>query len=155
AAATQAERVQIKDAASSRTWTRYSVRYPRPKHLKATHKRLGDTVRLQIAIPHRSDETRLFVGIPIEEPCDLPCYVNAQFEPNVDRRLLREQNKLNQWLIGRLGDLAAAVAIERFRSRPRSAWRSVPLASDGAGSPGWTRAQFDQAVARQRTAVAR
>lgn len=151
--AEQAQQVSIKDVAGSRRWTRYSVRYPRPRHLQATHKKMDDTVRLQLAVPERDTETRIYVGLPLEEPCELPYSVSAPFEPNVERTRLRDNNKLNQWLIGRLGDFATAVSLRRFADQPKSGWRSVPLEAEGAGDSTWTSAQFDHMAQRQRTRV--
>ena len=151
--AQETEQVTIKDVASSRRWTRYSVRLPRPRQLKATHKEIGATVRLQLAVPTLADKTGIYVGLPLEEPCDLPFSFSAPFEPNVERTQLRDNNKLNEWLIARVGDLATAVSLSRFAERPKTAWRSVPLDDEGAGSSAWTKAQFDQMVRRLRTRV--
>jgi hypothetical protein len=114
---------------------------------------MGDTVRLQLALPQRPETGRLFAGLPLEERCDLPFSLNAPFEPNVDRTQLRDHNKLNEWLIARLGDLATAVALRRFADRPKTGWRSVPLPSEGAGATEWTRSHFAEMVTRQRTRV--
>lgn len=137
-----AEQVTVKDADTSRSWTRYSVRYPRPKRLKATHKQLAESVRLQLAVPERGSGSRAFVGLPLEEPCELPFSFSAPFEPNVERTLLRDNNELNAWLISRIGDLAVAVSLARFAERPRKAWRSTPVEGESAGT-GWTKARFD------------
>lgn len=151
--ATEVEQVTLKDASSSRAWVRYSVRLPRPKSLKATHKNVGDTVRLQIAVPRRPEPGRLFVGLPLDEPCDLPYSLSGPFEPNVDRTQLRDNNKLNEWLIGRIGDFATAISIRRFADQPKSGWLSVPLPTEGAGATEWTRTQFARMLDRQRKRV--
>ena len=92
---TPAEQVTIKDRASSRAWTRYSVRILRPKKLRARHKEMAETVRLQLAVPRRPEPGRLFVGLPLDEECTLPYSASGPFEPNVDRTHLRDNNKLN------------------------------------------------------------
>src|SRR5207253_1307633 len=109
------------------------VRYPRPPQLRATHKEMGARIRLQLAIPERTDKTRIYVGLPLEERCDLPFSFSAPFEPNVERTQLRDNNKLNEWLIGKVGDLATAVSLRRFEDRPKTGWRSVPLQGESAG----------------------
>lgn len=141
-----AEQVTIKDGNSSRAWTRYSVRYPRPKRMKATHKQLAESVQLQLAVPESGSGSRAFVGLPLEEPCDLPFSFSAPFEPNVERTHLRDVNELNAWLISRIGDLAVAVSVARFAESPRKAWRSTPVEGESAGA-GWTRARFDEMTA--------
>ena len=150
-----ANQVVIKDAESGRKWTRYTVTYPRPKRLKSTNKQAGDTVRLQIAIPSRRERSRIYVGLPLEEPCELPYSFNAPFDPNVERTKLRDNNDLNGWLIDRIGDLAAAISVRRFGDRPRSAWSSVPLEDELAGESPWVTERFAKMVQRHRRVVAK
>jgi hypothetical protein len=153
--AQSAEQVLIKEVGRSQQWTRYSIRYPRPKNLRATHKQMGDTVLLHLAVPDRPCDGRIYVGLPLEETSDLPYSFSAPFEPNVDRTHLRDHNNLNEWLIARIGDLATAVSLRRFEGRPRGAWLSVPLREESAGGSEWARAQFTKMVHRQRERVAR
>jgi hypothetical protein len=156
ARASEASRTVLSDADSDRSWTRYTVRYPLPKKLKATHKAMADTVVLGLAVPGQPDTTRFYTGLPLDEPCDLPFSVNAPFDPNVDRTQVRDHNALNEWLIARLGDLATAVCLLRFAEKPSSGWTAVPLRSERAGRPaGWLRQQTDEMAARIRGSVGR
>lgn len=149
-----ARQVSVKEANGRRRWTRYSVDYPRPKHLQGTNKVAGETVRLQVAIPAREDSSRVYVGLPLEEQNDLPYSFSAPFDPNVERTKLRDNNALNEWLIKRIGDLATAVSLHRFSERPRSGWGSVPLAGEAAGDSPWVRERFEEMAERHRKQVA-
>jgi hypothetical protein len=151
--APSAKKVTIRDTDSGRQWTKYMVDYPRPKWLKATNKQVGDTVLLQLAIPNRRERSRIYVGLPLEEPCALPYSVSAPFDPNVERTKLRDNNELNSWLIDRVGDLAAAISLRRFAERPRSGWCTVPLGDEGAGESSWTSERFSRMAARHRRVV--
>lgn len=150
-----AQQVTIKDADGSRKWTRYSIEYPRPKKLQSTNKKVGDTVRLQIAIPNRESENRIYVGLPVEEPSDLPYAFSAPFDPNVERTRLRDNNALNEWLIERVGDLATAISLKRFANDPKSGWSSVPLEGEGAGDSPWVAECLSKMASRQRSLVAK
>lgn len=149
-----ARQVSIKEANGRRRWTRYSVDYPRPQRLRATNKVSGETVRLQVAIPNREDSSRVYVGLPLEEPNGLPYSFSAPFDPNVERTKLRDNNTLNEWLIKRIGDLATAVSLQRFSEQPRSGWGSVPLVGEAAGESPWVRERFEEMASRHRKQVA-
>lgn len=148
-----ARQVSIREVNGRRRWTRYSVDYPRPRRLQATNKAEGETARLQVAIPSREGPSRMYVGLPLEEPNDLPYSFSAPFEPNVERTKLRDSNALNEWLIERIGDLATAISLRRFSERPRSGWGSVPLAGEAAGESPWLKERFEKMAARHRKRV--
>jgi hypothetical protein len=152
--ASGARQVAVKEAEGRRRWIRYTVDYPRPRRLQATNKEMGETVRLQIAIPHRPASNRVYVGLPLEERCDLPYSLSAPFDPNAERTRLRDNNGLNEWLVGRIGDFATAVSLYRFAEQPRSGWSSVPLLEEAAGDSPWVAERFAEMVARQRKRVA-
>ncbi|HEY6145023.1 MAG TPA: hypothetical protein VIV13_02025, partial [Solirubrobacterales bacterium] len=149
-----ARQVSIKEVNGRRRWTRYSVDYPRPRRMRATHKVTGETVRLQVAIPNREGSNRIYVGLPLEEPSDLPYSFSAPFDPNVERTKLRDNNALNEWLIERIGDLATAISLRRFSEQPRSAWGCVPLEDESAGESAWVSERFGKMVSRHRKRVA-
>jgi hypothetical protein len=130
-----AERLVLRDAAGSRRWTRYTVQYPTPQHLRRTHKATGDSLPLAVAIPERgASQGRLFAGLPLDEPSRLPFSLAAPFDINVSRTEIREQRSgFNEWLVDRLGDLIVAVGLERFARNPSSGWRAVPLTDETAG----------------------
>jgi hypothetical protein len=154
AKAPAARQVSIKEANGRRRWTRYVVDYPRPRRLRATNKVTGETVRLQVAIPNREGSNRIYVGLPLEEPNDLPYSFSAPFDPNVERTKLRDNNALNEWLIERIGDLAIAISLRRFSDQPRSGWGSVPLAGESAGESPWVSERFEKMASRHRKRVA-
>jgi hypothetical protein len=147
-------RVSIKEANGRGRWTRYTVDYPRPQRLLATNKASGETVRLQVAIPDREGKNRVYVGLPLEEPNELPYSFSAPFDPNVERTKLRDNNALNEWLIERIGDLAVAISLQRFSEQPRSGWGSVPLEGEAAGESSWVKQRFEKMASRHRRRVA-
>ena len=144
----------IKDANGRRRWTRYVVDYPRRQRLRSTNKATGETVRLQVAIPSREGHNRIYAGLPLEEPSDLPFSLSAPFDPNVERTKVRDNNPLNEWLIDRIGDLAFAVSLRLFSERPRAGWGSVPLEDEKAGESLWVLERFTKMTARHRRRVA-
>ncbi len=154
AKAPAAHQVSIKEANGRRRWTRYSVDYPRPRRLQATNKESGETVRLQVAIPDHEGRNRVYAGLPLEEPNELPYSFSAPFDPNVERTKLRDNNALNEWLIERIGDLATAISLHRFSEQPRSGWASVPLADEAAGESPWVTERFERMASRHRKRVA-
>jgi hypothetical protein len=147
----RAERLVLRDSGSVRRWTRYIVRYPSPQKLQRTHKALGPTTTLGIAIPDRGPiEGRLFAGLPLDEPSRLPFSLGAQFDIDVSRTEIREQpNGFNEWLLDRLGDLVVAVALHRFAVNTRSGWRAVPVEGDTAGeAAGWLEEHLETLIER-------
>jgi hypothetical protein len=154
-----AERVVLRDVKSGRQWTRYSVRYPTIKRLrdiKDTDKPFGESVHLGLAIPHRGDRAgRLYAGLPLDEPCELKVSLHAPFFVNVDRSALREdRHGANEWLLDRLGDLIAAVALQRFDHRPNTGWRCVPLSSENVGEPrSWLETHAGVSLERARKRI--
>lgn len=154
AKAPAAHQVAIKEVNGSRRWARYSIDYPRPQRLRATNKESGEKMRLQVAIPNREGPNRVYAGLPLEEPNELPYSFSAPFDPNVERTKLRDNNALNEWLIERIGDLATAISLRRFSEQPRSGWASVPLADEAAGESPWMRERFERMASRHRKRVA-
>ena len=124
---TEVEQVTLTDVASTRGMDSIHHEIPPAEADACNAQTMGEMVRLQIAIPRRPERSRIFVGLPLEEESDLPFSVSAPFDPNVDRTHLRDHNKLNEWLIARIGDLASAVAVARFEEQPRQGWWAFTL----------------------------
>jgi hypothetical protein len=153
--ARNAKRVELRDAGSNRRWTLYRVRYPVPREMKRINKALGETVELSVAACNRPGDSRLYAGLPLEEPSTLPFSAAAPFDIDLDRTALLDNSALNEWLLARLGELAAAAAEDAFGRRARDGWRWVPLASEHAGQRGsWLRTQVEQLTASIRKRVA-
>jgi hypothetical protein len=148
--APKAQQVSIKEVDGRRRWTRYSVDYPRPQRLLATNKKSGGQVRLEVAIPSQRGRSRIYVGLPLDEPSTLPYSLSAPFDPNVERTKVRDNNALNEWLIDRIGDLAIAISLKRFGEQPHSGWISIPLEQEMAGESPWVAERFTKMVARHR-----
>jgi hypothetical protein len=152
--AAKAQQVSIKEVNGRRRWTRYAVDYPRPRRLLATNKESGETVRLQVAVANQPGRSRIYVGLPLNEPSDLPYSLSAPFDPNVERTKVRDNNALNEWLIERIGDFATAITLKRFEDQPRGAWASVPLERETAGESPWVAERFKNMAARHRRLAA-
>jgi hypothetical protein len=153
--ARNAERVELRDVGSSRRWARYRVRYPVPREITRINKALGETVELAVAACNRPGGSRLYAGLPLDEPSTLPFSVSAPFDIDLDRTALLDNSALNEWLFARLGELAAAAAEDAFKRRARDGWGWVPLASEHAGQrDSWLRGQVEPMTARVRERVA-
>lgn len=134
--AKNAERIELRDAGSRRRWTVYRARYPVSRDVERVNKAIGKTVELAVAISNQQGGERIYAGLPLEEPWTLAFGCSAPFEINVDRTALLDNNALNEWLLARIGDLAAAASEDTFARRPKDGWRWIPLKSEGAGAPG-------------------
>jgi hypothetical protein len=147
-------RFELREVGSKRRWTLYGARYPVPRDITRINKAFGTTVELAIASPNRPTGSRLYAGLPLEEPSTLSLSCAAPFDINVARTALLD-NELNEWLLARLGELVAAAAEDSLDRQPREAWRWVPLTDETAGARGsWLRAQADEMGRRVRKRVA-
>ncbi len=147
--ASEIREMNISEPGSNRRWTRYVARFPTPQKLADKADHLGETLDVRIAIPNREQTTRVYVGLPLEEPCDLPFSVGSKhFKLSADRTDLLE-HKRNRWLIEALGELAVAIAVQRLADTPKSAWRVIALSDEGCGRSGWLQGQFERMIERQ------
>ena len=148
-------RIELREVGTKRRWTLYRTRYPVPKNIKRTNKALDTTVELAIASPNRPSQSRLYAGLPLDQPSTLPFSFAAPFDVNVDRTAILDNNELNEWLIARLGELVAAVAEDSLMNQPSDAWRWMPLTQETAGPPGsWLRSQMNSFTVRIREQLA-
>jgi hypothetical protein len=148
-----AERVVLRDAGGSRSWTRYRVTIPTAKGIERDgDKETGKTTTIALAVPARPARGNLYVGFRLDEPSSLPFSLDAQFDPDDSRsRLLH--GDWNAWLLGELAELAAAVMLDRFKERPASGWACVPRSSEQLGEDGsWLRAQSESITELPRAA---
>lgn len=151
--ARDAKRVELREVGSKRRWTVYRAHYPVPRHVKRINKALGSAVELAVATSNQRGDSRLYAGLPLEEPSSLPFSCAAPFDINVDRTELLG-NGLNEWLLARLGELVAAAAEDSFGRRPKDGWRWIPLSSEAGGTrDSWLRAQLSDTCHRIRKRV--
>ena len=127
----------------SRAWTRYNADYPVPQDQQRAHKATGQVTSLAIAISERSEKGFLSAGLPLDLDYSLPISLNAQFDPDLSRRGIR-QKSWNQWLFNRLAELTSAVAQHRFKSAPRTGWSAVPLQSENQTGSDWTNTRISE-----------
>lgn len=152
---TSVARTRLRDASSSRSWTRYIAAHPVPGRLRAAraHKVTSATTPVGLAVAEGPDDRgRVFAGLPLEMRSDLPFSVHGQFDPDTSRTRLKH-TRWNRWLVGQLADLAGGIAVKRFSVDPASGWRSTPLAAEGAGGDDWTVELFAALVNRVRKRV--
>ncbi|UJA20953.1 hypothetical protein HJD18_12515 [Thermoleophilia bacterium SCSIO 60948] len=139
----------VTEPGSNRRWTRYVARFRRPQALADAGDRLGETLDVRLAVPGRALPSRVYVGLPLEEPSSLPFSVGSKhFKLSTDRTDLLA-HKRNSWLVDAIGELAVAVAVERLSSRPKIAWRAIALSTEECGGSEWLRSQFDRMIERQ------
>ena len=147
--ATEVRETTISEPGSNRRWTRYVARFPTPRKLTDKADHLGDTLDVRVAVPNRELPARVYVGLPLEEPCSLPYSIGSKhFKLSVDRTDLLE-HKRNSWLVDAIGELTLAVAIHRLAESPRTSWRAIALSTEGCGRSEWLQSQFERLIERQ------
>ncbi len=124
-------RTVYRDPASGQRWARYEGDKPLRKDLRGRYKVKADPSPLGIVIPEEggAGTMKIYAGLPICPARGLPLGLHAQFDPDLARQALLE-GRLNEWLLGRLAELAAGAALHRFLEEPAQAWHGVPLRSD-------------------------
>lgn len=147
--ATNVREATITEPRSNRRWTRYVARFTTPQRLADKADHLGETLDVRIALPNREQVSRVYVGLPLEEPSSLPYSLGSKhFKLSADRTDLLE-HKRNSWLIDAIGELATAVAVRQLAESPKRAWRAIALSEEGCGSSEWVQRQFERLIERQ------
>jgi len=128
-----------------RQWTRYSIDYPVPKTHKRAHKATGANTPLAVAISEIAESGFVAAGLPFDFLQSLPVSLNAQFDPDLSRRGLREV-EWNKWLFQRLAEVLGGIALHRFSKDPSTAWQAVPLNGEFEEKRSWTASQINELV---------
>jgi hypothetical protein len=138
-------RATLRIPGTKRSWERYEVEWPMPQRLRRAHKERSATTPIAIAIPNAdSPATQIYAGLPVASSLGLPFSLNAQFDIDVARRGIQHE-PLNRWLLSRVADLAASVALERLRRHPARAWAGIPLISElKSGSDSWLNERIEE-----------
>jgi|GEM_PF-5567666 len=136
---------QASIVSDNRRWTRYSLSYPVPKSQKRAHKATGVFTELSIAVSETGEPGLLSAGLPLDIDATLPISLNAQFDPDLARRGLQNRT-WNKWLFERLSELISGVALQRFRTNPKTAWQAVPLREEGESSDRWEEQQISTLI---------
>lgn len=136
-------------------WTVYRTELSPPYGIDRSHKSTGAWTPISIALSDHGHSTGLFIGFRTRLSVTLPFSVEAQFDPSTAREGLID-NAWNKWLIGRCGEVLAAIGIALLRTNPADAWAFVAVPGESVGVAGerWPRANFDQALERTRREVA-
>lgn len=120
----------LREAQSGRSWDRYEVEWRVPSNIRRRYKAIDSTTPIAIAVPvHARESGQIYTGLPLGLSTQMPLSFNAQFDIDVARRDIQHED-LNTWLFSRIGDVIAAVALERFASNPARAWIAVPLKAE-------------------------
>jgi hypothetical protein len=138
----------------SNTWTTFNTDILIPSELERSHKAKSESTAISIAVPENSAKCGIFVAFRTRLPTDLIISVDAQFDPSTAREELID-NAWNRWLVDRVADLIADVASGLLASRPKAAWRVIPLQSEKVGNAAteWPRAAFEVALERVRNDI--
>lgn len=127
----------LKEAGTGCQWTRYDIQQKVTQGLQRKHKAIGETMPISVALPSSlNGGGRLYAGLPIGDITQLPFSLNAQFDVDTSRRSV-QHDALNEWIFGRLADLASAVALHLLHSNPAEGWQAIPLHHESASSDRW------------------
>lgn len=125
-----AERLELRDPHTHRSYTRYLVERPLTKSEQRHHKETGKTTTLGVAFPHSHGERGGFYDrLPLLIRSDFPFSLNAQFDPDAGRSTVLE-NSWNAQRLSNLGDLVAAAGLNSFERKPANGWWTVPLVGE-------------------------
>jgi hypothetical protein len=136
-------------------WTVYRAEIATSDGIDRSHKATGASTAISIALSDHDHPAGLFIGFRTRLSVTLPFSVEAQFDPSTAREGLID-NAWNKWLIGRCGDILAAIVISLLRTNPAEAWGFVAVLGESVGVAGerWPRENFDRALERTRREVA-
>lgn len=124
----------IATAQNDQSWMRCTADIATPKDLTRQHKETGTTTPVGVAVPLNDERGgRIHAGFPLAD-IDVPVAANAQFDATTGRQGLLD-NDWNSVLIDLVANLWEEVILELFRTKPRVAWRLVPLPSDPDAEP--------------------
>lgn len=146
-----------KDLFSQKAWTVFTQDCVVPTGLHRRHKAIGQTSPVGIAVPVKGalGDGQLYAGLPLQIKTGLTFAINGQFDVDVARRYLQHES-LNKWIINQAATIAASVALQRFSSSPREAWRVVPLSTDlREVSDSWLEERLDSFVSTVHSRVRR
>jgi hypothetical protein len=142
-----ADRLELHAPSSGHSYTRYVVERPLSASQQRHHKATGPTTTLGVALAERGKGPGgLYDRLPLQIPSAFPFGLNAQFDPNSARSALLE-NSWNDLRFRDLGELVAAVALDRFVRNPASGWSAVPLAREASSEAGeWVNERLESVV---------
>ncbi|MGW0368146.1 hypothetical protein ACWDZW_04315 [Streptomyces coeruleorubidus] len=110
-------------------WMACRTTVPSPSGITRSHKAVGTTTTIAVALPLERDYTgRIYAGLPVADTALALC-VSAQFDPIASRQAL-DDTPWNRALNELVGDLWTAAVLWQFRRDPARAWRAMPLPDD-------------------------
>lgn len=122
--------VELREPRTQHAWVKYSFDRKVPSDIKRRHKAIGETTPIGIAVPAKAEDGGLiYAGLPTSIQTELPICINAQFDVDTARRGLQHE-RLNSWLLDRVAELTASVALSRLETEPDSAWNVIPLGNE-------------------------
>lgn len=138
-------------AADGRAWDRFDVRVPVPDDLERSDKKAGETSPMSMAIPRDGSPQPLYVAFPMRLNSAVPIALNAQFDPVTSRESMLDTD-WNRWLVARLGELVAEVAVHLLATDPVKSWATLPLEGETylCGDDSWIPDAFAEAFRKAR-----
>lgn len=119
--------VELTEPRTQHAWVKYTFDRKVPSDIKRRHKAIAETTPIGIAVPAKTEDGGLiYAGLPTSIQTKLPICINGQFDVDTARRGLQHEH-LNSWLLDRVAELTASVALNRLETAPDSAWNVIPL----------------------------
>lgn len=110
-------------------WLVCRTTVPSPSGVTRSHKAVGPTTALAVALPLGPDAPgRIHAGLPVADT-GLTLCVSAQFDPIASRQAL-DDTAWNRALNELVGDVWTAVVLWQFSRDPARTWRAIPLPDD-------------------------
>jgi hypothetical protein len=146
----------IREPRGARSWDRYEIERKVPATVQRRYKKMGTTTPLALAVPDRGGaQAQLYAGLSLGIETRLPFSLNAQFDVDLARRSIQHES-LNEWLLARLGELAAGVALSRLATQPKEAWKTIPLRGDSeVGDERWLSSELASVIDKVQKRVRR
>lgn len=114
------------DKVTGREWEKFQVKVDVPKSVGRSHKQTGKDTILGLALPKAQGRQKIYAGLPTYIRTDLPFSLDAQFDPDTSREKLLN-TPWNKWLVQKLADLFAMVAVGLAKRNPSRVWALIPL----------------------------
>ena len=121
------KRVQTSDG---RAWLVYNDEVQSPEGVTRTQKATDPTTLISVALPldpSECDVGRIYAGLPVSRS-PMPVFVNAQFDPMVNRGGLAD-TQWNRSLLPFVAELWSQAVLDFFSVDPKSGWHAIPVGS--------------------------
>lgn len=142
----QAERVQLRDPATSRRYVRFLADVESGSSARRRHKATDKTTTVGVAWPlDGSNNGRFFDRVALPLRTGAPLSVNAQFDPDAARSTLIQVD-WNESRFRDLGDLLSGAIEHELATSPKGAWAGLPLPTEIPDVDQWIQEVFASSV---------